>query len=77
LLTYVVYEFASAKYDGNDDEHPNMSGLLIALHEITFSKMKLKKQPRTGLFLFFDKTYFTKPLLFLRRTYWAQKFICT
>jgi hypothetical protein len=74
LLTY-VYEFASAKYDGNDDEHPNMSGLLIALHEITFSKMKLKKQPRTGLFLFFEKTYST-PLVF-EASILGVKLICT
>gem|GEM_PF-2819303 len=52
-----------------------MSGLLIALHEITFSKMKLKKQPRTGLFLFFEKTYST-PLVF-EASILGVKLICT
>ncbi len=48
MINYIHAKKRHAKYDGNDDEHPNMSGLLIALHEIIFSKMKLKKTAPNG-----------------------------
>ena len=50
MINYIHAKKRRAKYDGNDDEHPNMSGLLIALHKLNFFKNETQKTAPNGLF---------------------------